>query len=105
MVAYSDKLWVSADGRTWHIADTPPYFYGSSWIAGDGTQIMVISGQSVCWSQDGKTWHCGDSSLALPRVSIGAGGSAWILGSTVIAVGQEQEASPQNLYVGRIEGH
>jgi len=110
MVAYSDKLWVSADGRTWHIADTPPYFYGSSWIAGDGTQIMVISGQSVYqyvyWSQDGKTWHRGDSTPALPGVSIGAGGSAWILGSTVIAVGQEQErASPQNLYVGRIEGH
>jgi hypothetical protein len=109
MVAYSDKLWVSADGRTWHIADTPPYFYGSSWIAGDGTQIMVISGQSVYqylyWSQDGKTWHRGDSTPALPGVSIGAGGSAWILGSTVIAVGQEKEASPQNLYVGHIKGH
>ncbi len=102
VVANCMGLWVSADGKTWlDTTASSPFSYGQSWIAGDGTQILVITGQSVYWSKDGETWHRGDSSRALSGASVGAAHLAWILGSTVIAAGSDD----QTLYVGSIAGH
>jgi hypothetical protein len=102
VVANCMGLWVSADGRTWlDTTANSPFSYGQSWIAGDGTQILVITGQSVYWSKDGETWHRGDSTPAMSGASVGGANLAWILGSTVIAAGSDD----QTLYVGSIAGH
>jgi hypothetical protein len=95
-------MWVSADGRTWQTALTSPYSTGSSWIAGDGDQILVISGPSVYWSAGGKAWHRGISTPAMPAADItGTASLAWIFGSTVIAVSPDA----LSLYVGRVAGN
>jgi hypothetical protein len=95
-------MWVSADGRTWKTALTSPYTVGSSWIAGDGDQILVISGPSVYWSADGKAWHRGNSTPGMPAADIvGTTSLAWIFSSTVIAVSPDA----LSLYVGRVAGN
>lgn len=98
-VASSNEVWVSADGRTWHMAETSPFIGGSGWLAGDGNQILAVSGPSVTWSQDGLTWHRGDSTPPMPSMSTpGMSGLAWIFGSTVVAVGPDGTT----IYVGRV---
>lgn len=93
---------VSADGKTWNAADTFPATSGSIWLAGDGNEIVVVSGPSVYWSQDGKTWHGGVSTPAMPDTTSSSGlfqrvSPGWIFGSVVIAMGDIN-----SLYVGRV---
>jgi len=81
------------------MAETSPFIGGSGWLAGDGNQILAVSGPSVTWSQDGLTWHRGDSTPPMPSMSTpGMSGLAWIFGSTVVAVGPDGTT----IYVGRV---
>jgi hypothetical protein len=100
--AASSSVWVSPDGKTWRTADTSPFTLGFSWLAGNGDQMIVISGASAYWSKDGTTWHRGPSTPAMPSNGIiGTSDLAWIFGSTVIAT------SPDDLsfYVGHVAGN
>ena len=102
IVPSSNQVWVSADGKTWRLAATSPLIGGSGWLAGDGNQILAISGPSVTWSNDGLTWHRGNSTPPMPSMSTtGMSGLAWVLGSTVVAVGPDGTT----LYVGQVAGH
>jgi hypothetical protein len=97
------ELWVSGDGKTWQTASTSPFTSVNGWLAGDGNQILAISGSSACWSADGKNWHRGSSSPAMPDAAPdtntrGVAGLSWILGSTVIAVSNDR----RSIYVGHI---
>ena len=93
---------VSADGRAWNSADAFPSTSGSTWLAGDGNEILVVSGPSVYWSQDGRTWQGGVSTPPMPNTASSSGlfqrvSPAWIFGSMVIA-----EGDINGLYVGRV---
>jgi hypothetical protein len=102
IVPSSNQVWVSADGKTWRMAKTSPFIGGSGWLAGDGNQILAISGPSVTWSNDGLTWHRGNSTPPMPSMSTpGMSGLAWILGSTVVTVGPDGTT----LFVGQVTGH
>jgi hypothetical protein len=101
IIAASNVLWISADGKTWLTAETSPFINGSGWLTDDGNEILVISGPSVTWSQDGMTWHRGQSIPAMPILgTVGTTNLAWVFGLTVIAVSPDD----LSLYVGRVAG-
>jgi hypothetical protein len=100
--ASSNVQWISADGKTWQTAAISTFTVGSSWLSGDGHEILVISGPSVYWSEDAKTWHRGVSTPTMPSTGIvGTTNLAWIFGSTVVAVSPDD----LSLYVGIVGTH
>ena len=94
-----NPLWVSVEGTAWQTAESSPYTVGSSWLAGDTHNILVISGPHVYWSEDGTAWQVGVSAPAMPSTGIvGTTSLAWIFGSTVLVVSPDD----LSLYVGRV---
>jgi hypothetical protein len=98
--------WVSADGKTWSRAPADcPYWAHQSWVAGDGTRIVVVSGGNVYWSSDTRTWTLGASTPELASDPHWAGSSdASLTGPILIVQTRGADGSHGGVFMGRASG-
>ena len=98
MYAKCTRGWSSTDGRIWkEAADSPDNGLSgpTAWTTGNGSEILIVTGQDAFWSTDGETWHLGKSTPGLPNLGSGSG-SAWILPSAIVV------SYPGGLSIGRV---